>query len=67
MLTESPGHRAPRRIGASVSRDAWPSIRRYHTKLHQRPSFARAFEEEKELYVQEVTRGAAPSSVQPAS
>jgi glutathione S-transferase len=34
----------------------WPAIRAYHAGLHQRPSVARAFADERELYVKERAR-----------
>ena len=37
----------------------WPAIAAYHQRIHARPSFARAFSEERVLYGQELSRQAA--------
>jgi glutathione S-transferase len=37
----------------------WPAIRAYHARLFERPSIARAFSEEQELYVRELARNSA--------
>jgi glutathione S-transferase len=37
----------------------WPVIRAYQARLHERPSVARAFSEELELYRKEVAHHAA--------
>jgi glutathione S-transferase len=36
----------------------WPSVAEYHQRMHQRPSVAKAFAEERALYVQEQARPA---------
>ena len=37
----------------------WPAIAAYHRRIHDRPSFARAFAEERALYARELARHAA--------
>lgn len=41
-----------------VDLTAWPTIRSYHTRLRERPSVARAFAEERALYLRESERQA---------
>jgi glutathione S-transferase len=38
--------------------ERWPSVHRYHTSLLRRPTFARAFGEERALYFRELERDA---------
>jgi glutathione S-transferase len=38
----------------------WPAITAYMTRMHERPSVARAFTEEKDLYMRELARRTAP-------
>jgi glutathione S-transferase len=38
----------------------WPAIAQYHAQLHERPSIARAFQEELALYKQELARHGQP-------
>ena len=42
-----------------VELKAWPAVAAYHARLHDRPSFARAFAEERALYARELARHAA--------
>jgi glutathione S-transferase len=41
-----------------VDLKAWPAVATYHANLHKRPSIARAFAEERALYMKEVSRHA---------
>jgi glutathione S-transferase len=45
-----------------VDLKAWPAIAAFHARLHERPSFARAFAEERALYARELARHAATAA-----
>ncbi len=44
---------------AGVDLAEWPSVRGYHARMHERPSVARAFSEEKSVYMEEQAHRAA--------
>lgn len=54
-------------MATPVDLKPWPAIVAYHAGLHQRPSVARAFAEERELYLRERARHAASPGVAEAA
>jgi glutathione S-transferase len=48
-----------------VDLTAWPAVAAYHARVHQLPSFARAFAEERALYAKELARHAAEAATAP--
>ncbi|HEX4337827.1 MAG TPA: glutathione S-transferase C-terminal domain-containing protein [Polyangiaceae bacterium] len=50
-----------------VALDAWPAVRAYHARLAQRPSIARAFAEERALYVKELAARSEPARASAAA
>jgi glutathione S-transferase len=47
-------------MATPVDLTPWPTIVAYHSALHQRPSVARAFADERDLYVRELARSRSP-------
>jgi glutathione S-transferase len=45
----------------NVNLKDWPSVHAYHANIQKRPNVARAFTEERALYMQELARQNAPA------